>query len=115
MIQGMATGHIDRSNLRWAVGRDLTVAAIMAIACGLAVSGILWVWKGNPALGLCVGLALGISMVTASALGSTEPAVLKRFGIDPAIAAGPLITSINDISGVLIYTAVSVAFLDFLT
>lgn len=115
MIQGMATGHIDQSNLRWAIGRDLAVATVMAAVCGVAVSGIVWAWKGNPALGLCVGIALGVSMVTASVLGSTEPAVLKRFGVDPAIAAGPLITSINDISGVLIYTGVSVLFLDLLT
>ncbi|NJK32986.1 MAG: magnesium transporter, partial [Deltaproteobacteria bacterium] len=38
MIQGMATGHIDRENLRWAIGRDLAVASIMAVACALAVS-----------------------------------------------------------------------------
>lgn len=113
MIQGMATGHISKENLRWAISRDLAVAAIMAVVCSTAVSGIVWLWQGNPALGGCVGIALCCSMVTASALGSTEPAILKRFGVDPAIAAGPLITSINDISGVLIYTAVSVAFLDF--
>ncbi|MEO1232592.1 MAG: magnesium transporter, partial [Myxococcota bacterium] len=111
MIQGMATGHIDRENLRWAIGRDLAVAAIMALTCGVAVSVIVSVWQGNPYLGACVGIALACSMTTASALGSTEPALLKRFGIDPAIAAGPLITSINDISGVLIYTAVSLNFL----
>lgn len=114
MIQGMATGHIDRGNLRWAVGRDLAVASVMALVCGISVSVIVWMWKGNPALGACVGIALCCSMVTASALGSTEPALLKRFGIDPAIAAGPLITSINDISGVLIYTAISLVFLDLL-
>lgn len=112
MIQGMATGHIDRTNLRWAISRDLAVAAIMALVCGGSVALIVWLWQGDPALGGCVGIALTISMVTASVLGSTEPAILKRFGIDPAIAAGPLITSINDISGVMIYTAVSVAFLD---
>ena len=114
MIQGMATGHIDRDNVRWAVSRDLAVAAIMAGICGVAVSVIVWIWQGNPALGACVGIALTGSMVTASVLGSTEPAILKRFGIDPAIAAGPLITSINDITGVMIYTGVSLAFLDLI-
>lgn len=114
MIQGMATGYIDKENLRWAVGRDLAVAGIMALTCGLAVTVIVSLWQGNAALGACVGIALTFSMVSASALGSTEPALLKRFGVDPAIAAGPLITSINDITGVLIYTAVSLAFLDLL-
>ncbi|MBX2813584.1 MAG: magnesium transporter [Myxococcales bacterium] len=114
MIQGMATGHIARENLGWVISRDLTVASIMALTCGVIVFAIVWAWLGNPALGGCVAIALAFSMVTASALGSTEPPVLKRFGIDPAIAAGPLITSINDVSGVLIYTMVSIAFLDLL-
>lgn len=114
MIQGMATGHVEKENLSWVISRDLTVASIMAVTCSTAVFLIIWSWRGNPALGACVAIALAFSMVTASALGSTEPAVLRRFGIDPAIAAGPLITSINDISGVLIYTGVSIAFLDLL-
>ncbi len=115
MIRGLATGHIERSTLRSAIRRDLTVAGIMAAACGIAVSGIVSLWQMDPYLGLCVGIALGVSMVTASALGSTEPAVLEHFGIDPAIAAGPLITSINDITGVIIYTGVSLLFLDLIT
>ena len=114
MIQGMATGHIESNNLRWAISRDLMVAAVMAAVCGTSVFLIVWAWQGNPALGGCVAMALTFSMVTASALGTTEPALLRRFGIDPAIAAGPLITSINDVSGVLIYTGVSLAFLKFL-
>ena len=114
MIRGMAVGHIDRHRLLSEIGRDITVASIMAVSSGIAVTTIVTVWQGHLALGLCVGIALAFSMVTASALGSTEPALLERFGIDPAVAAGPLITSINDISGVVIYTLVSLAFLDYL-
>lgn len=115
MIQGMAVGHIDRTNLKRQILKDVVVAGIMAIACGLSVAGIVSIWKGTPALGICVGVALACSMTTASILGSTEPAILKRFGIDPAVAAGPLITSLNDITGVLIYTGVSLLFLDYLS
>ena len=51
-------------------------------------------------------------MIMAGILGSVEPSILKRFGIAPAVAAGPLITSINDISGVAIYTAFAIFFLE---
>jgi magnesium transporter len=114
MIQGMAVGRVDRSNLAKEILKDLTVCVIMAATCGVLVALIVSTWKGNPALGLCVGLALACSMSTASLLGSSEPAVLKRFGIDPAVAAGPLITSMNDITGVLIYTVVSIMFLGYI-
>ncbi|MEM1023891.1 MAG: magnesium transporter [Myxococcota bacterium] len=114
MIQGMASGHVEPENLVKAIVRDIMVCVIMALACGAAVVLIVGTWKADWALGACVGLALSLSMTTASVLGSTEPALLKRFGVDPAVAAGPLITSINDISGVLIYTFVSLFFLQHL-
>ena len=114
MIQGMASGHVDPDNLAKTIAKDITVCIIMALACGAAATLIVGAWRGDWPLGLCVGVALALSMTTASVLGSTEPALLKRFGIDPAVAAGPLITSINDISGVLIYTAVAIFFLDYL-
>jgi len=114
MIQGMASGHVEPENLVRTILKDITVCVIMALTCGIAVVFIVGAWKADWALGACVGLALTLSMTTASLLGSTEPALLKRFGVDPAVAAGPLITSINDISGVLIYTFVSLFFLQYL-
>ena len=114
MIQGMAAGHVERDALLRSILKDIAVSTIMAFICGLTTTVIVGLWKGHPALGLCVGLALTFSMITASVLGSTEPALLKRLGIDPAVAAGPLITSINDISGVIIFTAISAMFLELL-
>lgn len=114
MIQGMASGHVDQDSLLKNVVKDIMVAAVMAAVCGTAVTVIIAIWQGQSLLGLCVGVALMCSMITASVLGSTEPALLKRFGVDPAIAAGPLITSMNDVSGVVIYTGVSLLFLDYL-
>ncbi|MGF1509045.1 MAG: magnesium transporter [Myxococcota bacterium] len=114
MIQGMASGHVDPQNLGQSIVKDITVCVIMALLCGLSVAVIVGTWKNSAGLGVCVGVALTIAMTTASVLGSTEPALLRRFGVDPAVAAGPLITSINDISGVLIYTFVSVLFLDYI-
>jgi magnesium transporter len=114
MIQGMASGHVEPANLVRQISRDVTVCTIMAAACGVSVCVIVGAWKGDWALGLCVASALFLSMMVASLLGSTEPALLKRFGVDPAVAAGPVITSLNDISGVLIYTAVALLFLEYL-
>ena len=114
MIQGMAAGHVDEDALFRSILKDIAVSAIMALICGVSTTVIVTLWKGHPALGLCVGIALTCSMVTASVLGSTEPALLKRLGVDPAVAAGPLITSINDISGVIIFTLVSSLFLEML-
>ncbi len=114
MIQGMASGHVEIENVGSQIAKDIAVSTIMALTCGMAATVIVALWQGHWPLGMCVGLALSLSMMTASVLGSTEPALLKRFGVDPAVAAGPLITSINDISGVLIYTGVALFFLEYL-
>ncbi|MCC7380404.1 MAG: magnesium transporter [Deltaproteobacteria bacterium] len=114
MIRGMAVGHIDPGAVMRNVLRDVLVGIVMATVCGTITVVLVSYWQGQTALGLCVGLALFISMVNASFLGSVEPQVLKRLGVDPAIAAGPLITSINDITGVMIYSMVAVFFLEYL-
>lgn len=106
MIRGLATGHIDTNALYKTVAKDLLVGALMALCCAIIVFGVVGVWQRGLFIGACVAISLFLSMVCAAFLGSVEPPLLKRFGVDPAIAAGPLITSINDVTGVLIYTSV---------
>jgi magnesium transporter len=111
MIRGMATGHIVPGDIVRNVMRDLSIALIIAAVCGVIVTCLVSIWHGSPMIGLCVGVSLAVSMTTASILGSAEPPILERFGIDPTIAAGPLITTINDVTGVLIYSFVARVFL----
>ncbi len=114
MIRGLAVGHVDETALGKVVARDLAVCVIMGLTMGTSVALIVGLLRSNFPLGICVGTSLAISMTTASFLGSVEPPLLKRFGIDPAVAAGPLITSINDVTGVSIYTLVSLLFVEHL-
>ena len=62
-------------------------------------------------LGLAVSTAMICSMTMASFVGVAAPALFKKIGIDPAIAAGPLVTTGCDLLGVLIYLCVAIAFL----
>lgn len=114
MIRGMAVGHVDTGEVLQNVAKDVLVGSLMALVCGAVTITLVSAWHGQIALGLCVGLALFCSMVFASFLGSIEPQVLRKLGIDPAIAAGPLITSINDITGVVIYSLIASQFLRYL-
>lgn len=114
MIRGLAVGNINEDDLKETIVKDFLVGLIISLVCGILVTAIVTAWQGSPALGCCVGVALSVSMLTANILGSVEPVILKRFGIDPAIAAGPLITSINDITGVTIYALVAREFMSWL-
>jgi magnesium transporter len=70
---------------------------------GLALGTLLglaaWAWKGNPVLGVVVGVALAVNTVVAVSIGGTVPLVLKRFKLDPAVASGPLLTTATDMCG----------------
>jgi magnesium transporter len=68
---------------------------VLGILIGLAA----WLWKGSIALGLVVGAALTINTIIAVSLGGTVPLMLKRFGVDPALASGPILTTVTDMVG----------------
>jgi magnesium transporter len=55
--------------------------------------------EGNPYLGLVVGLALALNTMIAVSIGGSVPLILKKFDIDPAIASGPILTTITDMCG----------------
>jgi magnesium transporter len=68
-------------------------------------------WQGNYRLGLSVGAAMALSMTVASFAGVAAPSLFKLVGVDPAIAAGPLVTTGSDILAVATYLLIAITFL----
>jgi magnesium transporter len=79
--------------------KEAGVGLINGAVLGLLVAIVAWIWKGNPWLGLVVGLALAVNTVIAVSVGGVVPLLLKRLGQDPAAASGPLLTTITDMAG----------------
>lgn len=80
-------------------GKELSVGLLNGAALGALLGLAAWAWKGSAVLGCVVGLALAINTIVAVSIGGTVPLVLKRFGVDPAIGSGPLLTTITDMCG----------------
>ena len=59
----------------------------------------------------CIAISLLVTMIISSALGSLIPMGFKKIGIDPAVASGPLITTVNDMIAVITYYGLSWVFL----
>ena len=60
---------------------------------------VAWQWRGNPILGIVVGVALALNTIVAVSIGGSVPLVLKGLGLDPALASGPILTTATDICG----------------
>jgi len=79
--------------------QEVSVGLLNGLALGLLIGVAAYLWKGNVWLGLVVGGALTINTVVAVSLGGTLPLILKKIGFDPALASGPILTTITDMVG----------------
>ena len=79
--------------------KEVSVGVINGIALGILIGLVCWAWKGNPFLGLVIGVALALNTVLAVSIGGVVPLLLKRLNQDPAAASGPLLTTITDMAG----------------
>ncbi|HKI85878.1 MAG TPA: magnesium transporter [Thermoanaerobaculia bacterium] len=104
-VRGLATGRIGSGRGR--IGRFLwqqvKIGLLLALVCSVVVAIAAILLDQNPYLALVVGVALFLAIVLASLTGALVPILFSRLGIDPAVAAGPLVTTSNDILGILIY------------
>ena len=94
--------------------KEAAVGVINGIALGILLGLAAWLWKGNPYLSLVVGCALALNTLVAVSIGGTVPLALRYFKVDPAVASGPILTTITDMVGfflVLSLAAVSMPLL----
>jgi magnesium transporter len=110
-IRELSLGLLKPHELIWVAMKEASVGIINGIALGLLVGVAGWVWQQNAWLGLVVGAAMAINTVIAVIAGGMTPLVLKRFGCDPALAAGPLLTTITDMTGFFLVLSFATALL----
>jgi len=79
--------------------KEVGVGLINGCALGILLGLVAWTWKGNIYLGFVVGGALAINTVVAVSIGGTVPLLLRRLGFDPALASGPILTTVTDMCG----------------
>lgn len=98
-MRELTLGAAEPKDVARVWGKELAVGLINGIALGLLLGLAAWAWKGNPLLGAVVGSALALNTILAVSIGGTVPLVLKRLNVDPAVASGPLLTTITDMCG----------------
>lgn len=114
VVRGLASNDIDRGVITRLILRELSVGIIVGVTCGVLISIIALVWQGNFILGLVVGSSLLLTLIIGTLAGTIIPIILYRLNIDPAIASGPLITTLNDIFSLVTYFGIATMFLNYL-
>jgi magnesium transporter len=107
VVRGFATGRVDFHNLGSFLFRELIISTLMGLACG-ALSGVVAiVWHGDPMLAVTITVSMIVAIVASALMGVLVPYFFRLIKIDPAIAAGPLVTTIDDIIAIGIYYVVA--------
>jgi len=110
-VRRLALDTLPRSRFLRHILREVAVALLMGIICGAAASALAVLLHHNPLIGVALGPAMAIGMAAASLLGAAMPIVLDMAGVDPAVASGPLVSTINDSLALAIYFSAATALL----
>lgn len=103
MVRGIALGQVGAGNTAALLRKELLVSLINGLLWGLVVAGVTAWWFDSPILGLVIGLALLLNLLFAATAGLLVPLLLRRLGLDPALAGSVIVTTITDVMGFFLF------------
>lgn len=98
-MRELSIGAVKPGEVLRVLRQEISVGLINGLVLGSLIAIAAFLWKGSFYLGLVVGGALTINTLLAVCLGGTVPLILKGFNVDPALASGPILTTITDMVG----------------
>ncbi|GMT42216.1 MAG: magnesium transporter [bacterium] len=102
-VRSLSLGKINGSGIRHFILKELRVGFAMAVFCGTLIGAIATAINVEPEIGIVVGASLFASMAFASMMGTMVPLILHKLKVDPVLGAGPIVLTMADIAGLLIY------------
>tara|TARA_A100001011_G_scaffold378200_1_gene442711 strand:+ start:4849 stop:6195 length:1347 start_codon:yes stop_codon:yes gene_type:complete len=111
IVQGLANNSIELESITKKLFKELLVALVNSTICCLLVVMITYLLGYPSNIYLTVSLSLMVVIIFASIFGTSIPLILHKYNIDPALATGPFITTVNDILGLYIYFLIGNYFL----
>ena len=103
VLRGMIMREIEPGSALKMVLVEVWVGFVNGLVTGLVTALLVWLWNGNPYLGLIVGAALVVNLMVAGLSGALIPLTMKKLGFDPAHSSGIVLTTITDVVGFLAF------------
>ncbi|MCL5041681.1 MAG: magnesium transporter [Gammaproteobacteria bacterium] len=110
MVRGLATGDVHLRDWGKLLGKELLVAGALGLTMSAAIASIGAV-RGGSDVALVVALSMFVIVILGSLIGMCLPFILNRLKLDPATASAPLVTTIADVTGVIVYFSIATAIL----
>lgn len=110
VMRGLVMREVSPRETKQLVMKEAKLGLINGVVIGFVTALIAWIWKGNPYLGLVIGLAMIVNLVAAGVSGAIIPLTLKAFGQDPAQSSAILLTTVTDIIGFFSFLGFAVIF-----
>ncbi|WP_137597193.1 magnesium transporter [Paucilactobacillus kaifaensis] len=96
------------------ISNEVLTGALIGIVTAVVITIIVGVWKQNFILGSVIGISMLVAIIVANLAGSLIPILMDKIGVDPAVASGPFISTVSDLTSVMIYFSIAQLFLNYL-
>ncbi|MCK4295983.1 MAG: magnesium transporter, partial [Candidatus Marinimicrobia bacterium] len=111
IVRGLATGRINVKQVMKVLFGQMRIGIILGFAYGILLGVFAVVFHLHQVnilnMGITISISLMLAMLLAATMGTLTPIILYRLNIDPAIATGPIVTTISDIFGISIYLIIA--------
>jgi magnesium transporter len=113
-IRDLALNRTSPREFWQVISKEARIGFINGLILGAEIGLVSYLWKGLPWLGGVVALSLWLNTIIAVCIGSGLPLLIKKFNWDPAIASGPILTTVTDLMGFLIVLSLATRLLPHL-
>ncbi|UCZ53629.1 magnesium transporter [Bacillus shivajii] len=114
MVRSLATGSFEKKGLVNTIRREFGTGLMLGLICAVVLMIVVPFLYGSYLLAFIVGISLFLTLSIATIIGAVVPVAINKLKLDPAIASGPFITTVNDILGLLIYFTIATSLLQYL-
>ncbi|CAM4113697.1 magnesium transporter [Pseudoalteromonas byunsanensis] len=111
VIRGIALGHINQTNQRFILSKELAIGALNGVLWSILIAGVVALWRWDFVLGAVIAFAMFMNLLAAGIAGASIPIILKRMKIDPALAGSVVLTTVTDIVGIFAFLGTATWFL----
>jgi magnesium transporter len=112
IVQGLASNRLGMDTLSERLFKELGVAMLNGVICSAIIMLITFLLGYPSAIYFTVSISIMVVIIFAALFGTFVPLALNKYKIDPALATGPFITTVNDVLGLFIYFMIGKLFLD---